>query len=114
MVIIISIILEPVTNCIYNNWVTEHQFRRLQWILDGKLQLQRMTYECSGVGRLRYRSVGKPRVTSFDDTRHTWHPRTRTASRAACMKVNKQHRGWERKDGERHRGAAPPTRSNQG
>ncbi|EXL65618.1 hypothetical protein FOPG_18163 [Fusarium oxysporum f. sp. conglutinans race 2 54008] len=50
MVIIISIILEPVTNCIYNNWVTEHQFRRLQWILDGKLQLQRMTYECSGLG----------------------------------------------------------------
>ncbi|KAJ9425989.1 hypothetical protein QL093DRAFT_2630054 [Fusarium oxysporum] len=50
MVIIISIILEPVTNCIYNNWVTEHQFRRLQWILDGKLQLQRMAYKCSGVG----------------------------------------------------------------
>lgn len=50
MVIIISIILEPVTNCIYNNWVTEHQFRRLQWILDGKLQLQRIAYECSGVG----------------------------------------------------------------
>ncbi|KAL9560840.1 hypothetical protein ACKAV7_015003 [Fusarium commune] len=50
MVIIISIILEPVTNYIYNNWVTEHQFRRLQWILDGKLQLQRMAYECSGVG----------------------------------------------------------------
>ncbi|WJG34852.1 uncharacterized protein FOBCDRAFT_248471 [Fusarium oxysporum Fo47] len=106
MVIIISIILEPVTNCIYNNWVTEHQFRRLQWILDGKLQLQRIA--------VHYRAAGKPRVTSFDDTRHTWHPRTRTASRAACMNVNKQHRGWERKDGERHRGAAPPTRSNQG
>ncbi|KAH7228461.1 uncharacterized protein BKA55DRAFT_599013 [Fusarium redolens] len=106
MVIIISIILEPVTNYIYNNWVTEHQFRRLQWILDGKLQLQRMA--------LHYRAVGKPRTTPFDDTRHTWHPRTRTASRAACMNVNKQHRGWERKDGERHPGAAPPTRSNQG
>ncbi|KAK2132208.1 hypothetical protein NOF04DRAFT_1340983 [Fusarium oxysporum II5] len=41
---------------------------------------------------------GMPRVISFDNTRHTWHPRIRTASRAACMN-----------DSERHRGAAPPT-----
>ncbi|KAJ3455652.1 hypothetical protein MRS44_017134 [Fusarium solani] len=42
IIIITSIILEPVTNYIYSNWVTKHQFRRRQWMLDGKLQLQRM------------------------------------------------------------------------
>lgn len=50
IIIITSIILEPVTNYIYSNWVTKHQFRRRQWMLDGKLQLQRMAYEHFGVG----------------------------------------------------------------
>lgn len=49
-IIIISIILEPLTHYFFKKWNSKHSFRRLQWILDGKLQLQRIAYEYAGIG----------------------------------------------------------------
>jgi hypothetical protein len=50
-IIIMSIVLEPLT-FFFSKYCRngKDDYRRLQWVLDGKLQLQRMAYECSGVG----------------------------------------------------------------
>ena len=50
VIIITNIILEPLVSYIHRNWATGHDYRRLQWVLDGKLQLQRMAYQYSGLG----------------------------------------------------------------
>ncbi|KAH6867596.1 hypothetical protein B0T10DRAFT_534170 [Thelonectria olida] len=101
MVIITSVTLEPITKYIYNNWVSKHQFRMLQWTLDGKLQLQRMAYEHSGVGRLEYQEVGKPRATSCGDSRHAGHPGKHATSRVACMDKENTPPAWGSDNGAR-------------
>jgi hypothetical protein len=50
IIIIISIALELAVNYAYKHCARRYNYRRLRWILDGKLQLQRMAYESAGFG----------------------------------------------------------------
>ncbi|KAI9812584.1 MAG: hypothetical protein M1827_004573 [Pycnora praestabilis] len=49
VIIGISIVLDSVVGYI-QNWKKKGEYRRMNWILDGTLQLQRMAYEGNGLG----------------------------------------------------------------
>lgn len=50
LIILVSLFLEDIVCYVYKRWDTKHDYRRLQWILDGKFQLQRMAYQYAGLG----------------------------------------------------------------
>ncbi|KAK5053680.1 hypothetical protein LTR84_001641 [Exophiala bonariae] len=49
-IILTSWVLEPITNFLRKNYLNDRKRRRIQWLLDGKLQMLRMAYEYAGVG----------------------------------------------------------------
>jgi len=50
LIILTSWILERITNFIRKSYLKDRKSRRIQWLLDGKLQMLRMAYEYAGVG----------------------------------------------------------------
>ncbi|KAF2184500.1 hypothetical protein K469DRAFT_751070 [Zopfia rhizophila CBS 207.26] len=50
LIFIVSIIVQPLAHYVFRNCSMGNDFRRRQWILDGKLQLQRIAYEHAGIG----------------------------------------------------------------
>ncbi|PVH91992.1 hypothetical protein DM02DRAFT_701991 [Periconia macrospinosa] len=50
LIIITSLIIEPLAHHAFTKFSIRNDFRRRQWSLDGKLQLQRMAYEHVGIG----------------------------------------------------------------
>lgn len=60
IILITSIVLEPVVNYAHRHWARRYNYRRVQWILDGKFQLQRMAYESAGVGVWEKKDTNTP------------------------------------------------------